>query len=102
MLGIEPTANTAAIAQQKGIRTIVEFFGKMLASRLRAEEQTARLIIGNNVLAHVPDVNDFVAGLQVLLSKDGIITMEFPHLIELVRKNQFDTIYHGKDIFLVA
>jgi SAM-dependent methyltransferase len=94
VLGIEPAANVAAAAQERGIPTLVEFFGSALAASLRAQGTSADLLLGNNVLAHVPDLNDFVAGMAELLSDDGIITMEFPHLLQLMRHNQFDTIYH--------
>lgn len=94
VLGIEPTANTAAVAREKGIETIVDFFGTSLAKRLATEGRLADLLIGNNVLAHVPDINDFVAGLAILLKPDGVITMEFPHLLKLAQQCQFDTIYH--------
>jgi SAM-dependent methyltransferase len=94
VLGIEPAANVAAAAQERGIPTLVEFFGTELATRLRGEGTTADLLLGNNVLAHVPDLNDFVGGMATLLSDDGVITMEFPHLLQLMRHNQFDTIYH--------
>ncbi|CAN5284481.1 class I SAM-dependent methyltransferase [soil metagenome] len=93
VLGIEPTANTAKAAQEKGIKTLVEFFGASLAEKLSATLQ-ADLLLGNNVLAHVPDINDFVEGMRILLSPAGVITMEFPHLMQLIDKNQFDTIYH--------
>jgi len=94
VLGIEPTANTAAVAIDKGIETIVRFFGVTLASELAAQNKKADLLLGNNVLAHVPDIVDFVAGMKRLLKEDGVITMEFPHLMQLVENNQFDTIYH--------
>jgi 2-polyprenyl-3-methyl-5-hydroxy-6-metoxy-1,4-benzoquinol methylase len=94
VLGIEPTRNTADIAILKGIPCITEFFTEELAEGLVSKGQKADLLIGNNVLAHVPNINDFVKGLQVLLSDEGVITMEFPHLIELIENNQFDTIYH--------
>ena len=93
-LGIEPAAGTAAEAARKGIETIVDFFGKRLAQRLADQDKKADLLIGNNVLAHVPDLNDFVAGLKIALKPFGIITMEFPHLMQLVDNCQFDTIYH--------
>ena len=93
-LGIEPSANTAQAAGEKGIETIVEFFGVDLARRLSLKGKKADLIIGNNVLAHVPDINDFVAGLKIALKNDGVVTMEFPHLMRLIEQNQFDTIYH--------
>ncbi|MEO6189148.1 MAG: class I SAM-dependent methyltransferase, partial [Saprospiraceae bacterium] len=94
VLGIEPTTNTAEIAINKGIETITEFFGVNCAHKLIASGRKADLLIGNNVLAHVPDINDFVRGLEILLKEDGVITMEFPHLLQLIDKNQFDTIYH--------
>jgi len=94
VLGIEPTANTAAVAIEKGIETIVDFFGVRLANLMVAKNIKADLLLGNNVLAHVPDINDFVAGLTILLNSDGVITFEFPHLLQLIDKNQFDTIYH--------
>jgi SAM-dependent methyltransferase len=93
-LGIEPAANVAEAAVEKGVRTIVEFFGEDSAGKLAEEGSHADLIIGNNVLAQVPDINDFVQGMQVLLKPEGVITMEFPHLIKLMEENQFDTIYH--------
>lgn len=94
VLGIEPTANTAQVAIQKGIETIVDFFGVNLAKELVAQNTHADLLLGNNVLAHVPDIIDFVAGMKILLAPQGVITMEFPHLMQLVDNNQFDTIYH--------
>ena len=93
-LGIEPARNIARVAEEKGIPTLTEFFGKDCAHRLVEGGKSADLLIGNNVLAQVPDVNDFVAGMQVLLKPDGVITLEFPHLMCLVAENQFDTIYH--------
>jgi SAM-dependent methyltransferase len=93
-LGIEPTANTAQAAKEKGIETIVDFFGVRLASALSTKGTKADLLLGNNVLAHVPDINDFVGGLKILLKPNGVITFEFPHLLQLIEKNQFDTIYH--------
>jgi hypothetical protein len=93
VLGIEPAANVAKVALQKGIPTLVEFFGEETARSL-AERSRADLLVGNNVLAHVPDLNDFVAGMKVLLKDAGQITMEFPHLMRLVEDNQWDTIYH--------
>jgi SAM-dependent methyltransferase len=93
-LGIEPAINVAKVAQDKGIETISEFFGVALARKLADEGRTADLLLGNNVLAHVPDLNDFVAGMQIVLKPDGIITMEFPHLLHLIQQGQFDTIYH--------
>ena len=94
VLGIEPTKNTAEVARNKGIETITDFFGTDLANDLIQKGIYADLIIGNNVLAHVPDINDFVAGMKIMLSPRGIITKEFPHLIQLIDNNQFDTIYH--------
>ena len=94
VLGIEPTLSTATAAREKGIETRVEFFGQNLARALRTEKRQADLILGNNVLAHVPNINDFVAGLKIAIKADGAITMEFPHLLQLVENNQFDTIYH--------
>jgi len=91
VLGIEPTRNTAAEAVKKGISTITDYFSKKLAVRLGMK---ADLLIGNNVLAHVPDINDFVSGMKILLADNGIITMEFPHLLKLMQECQFDTIYH--------
>jgi hypothetical protein len=95
VMGIEPTANTAEVAVGKGIKTIVEFFGVELADRLANHwEVKADLLLGNNVLAHVPDIVDFVGGMKIILADAGVITMEFPHLMQLVDNNQFDTIYH--------
>lgn len=94
VLGIEPTANTAEVAKGKGIETVVDFFGVRLAKELTAKGIRANLLLGNNVLAHVPDIVDFVGGMKILLAPDGVITMEFPHLMQLVDNNQFDTIYH--------
>jgi SAM-dependent methyltransferase len=93
VLGIEPAANVAKVALQKGIPTLVEFFGAETAASL-APESCADLLLGNNVLAHVPDLNDFVAGMKILLKPGGVITMEFPHLMSLIDHNQWDTIYH--------
>jgi SAM-dependent methyltransferase len=93
-LGIEPTASTAAAAREKKIDVIGEFFGVPLASRLAGEGRRADLMTANNVLAHVPDINDFVAGFATLLAPSGVATFEFPHLLNLLDKNQFDTIYH--------
>lgn len=94
VLGIEPTKNTAEVAKAKGIETITEFFGVKLATELSSQGRKADLLLGNNVLAHVPDINDFVAGMKIMLNTGGVITMEFPHLIQLIDNNQFDTIYH--------
>ena len=94
ILGVEPTANTAEVAAGKGIPVVVDFFGVALAKKIKAERGEADLILGNNVLAHVPDLNDFVGGAKLLLKKGGAITFEFPHLQNLIEQNQFDTIYH--------
>jgi SAM-dependent methyltransferase len=94
VVGIEPAANVAAIARGKGVRTEVAFFGTATAHRLVAQHGQPDLIVGNNVLAHVPDINDFVEGLRIALRPGGVVTMEFPHLMQLMRENQFDTIYH--------
>jgi SAM-dependent methyltransferase len=93
VLGIEPAANVAKVALQKGIPTLVEFFGRETARSIEGES-AADLLLGNNVLAHVPDLNDFVGGMKVLLKPGGVITMEFPHLMRLIEENQWDTIYH--------
>ena len=94
VLGIEPAANVAAAAREKGVETRVAFFTLELAKALIADGMRADVIAGNNVLAHVPPINDFIAGLAHLLASDGVITMEFPHLVRLVEEMQFDTIYH--------
>ena len=94
VLGIEPAANVAEAAEAVGVATRVAFFGHKLADQLRCEGIAADLLIGNNVLAHVPNLNDFVAGLASLLKSDGVLTMEFPHLLRLIEDVQFDTIYH--------
>jgi SAM-dependent methyltransferase len=94
VLGIEPAANVAKAARDGGIPTIAEFFGSDCAERLAAEDKCADLLIANNVLAHVPDLNDFVAGMKLLLAPNGVITIEFPHLLRLIEQRQFDTIYH--------
>jgi hypothetical protein len=94
VLGIEPARNVAQVAIDKGIPTVTEVFGVELATRLAAEGRKADLIAGNNVLAQVPDLNDFVAGMAILLKPEGVITWEFPHLERLIAENQFDTIYH--------
>jgi SAM-dependent methyltransferase len=94
VLGIEPAANVAEVARTKGVDTIVKFFGVVTATELAAAGRQADLLLGNNVLAHVPDINDFVAGMRVALKPNGTITMEFPHLMRLMIGNQFDTIYH--------
>ena len=94
VLGIEPACNVAKVAQEKGIPTEVAFFGTETAKRLAFEGKSADLLLGNNVLAHVPNLNDFVQGLSILLKPLGIITMEFPYLFRLIEGRQFDTIYH--------
>jgi SAM-dependent methyltransferase len=95
VLGVEPAANVAKVAlEQRGVPSRVEFFGRGTAQRMVADGIRADLLLGNNVLAHVPDINDFVGGMPVLLKPDGIVTMEFPHLLRLIERNQFDTIYH--------
>jgi SAM-dependent methyltransferase len=94
VLGIEPAANVAKVAVEKGIPTLVEFFGVRLAKKLVSEGNSADLVLGNNVLAQVPDLNDFVEGLAVLLKPHGVLTLEFPHLLRLIEHNEFDTIYH--------
>lgn len=94
VLGIEPAANVAEVAINKGIPTVVKFFGQKTARELAADGKQADLLVGNNVLAHVPDINDFVQGMKILLKPEGAITMEFPHLMRLMEGNQFDTIYH--------
>jgi SAM-dependent methyltransferase len=92
VLGVEPTANTAKVAIEKGIENIIDFFGSSLAeNKLKSK---ADLILGNNVLAHVPNINDFVKGVKIALKPNGVNTFEFPHLLQLVQHNQFDTIYH--------
>jgi 2-polyprenyl-3-methyl-5-hydroxy-6-metoxy-1,4-benzoquinol methylase len=93
VLGVEPAANVAGVAIDKGVRTEIAFFGVETAKRL-AQRQRADVLLGNNVLAHVPDINDFVAGIKILLAPNGVVTMEFPHLLRLIEGNQFDTIYH--------
>ena len=93
-LGIEPAANVAKVAQEKGVPTLVKFFGEKTARELVAEGRRADLVLGNNVLAQVPDINDFVGGIKLLLAPQGVVTIEFPHLMKLMEENQFDTIYH--------
>lgn len=94
VLGIEPAANIAEYARKKNVPTISKFFGVRTATEVLAQHGPADLLLGNNVLAHVPDINDFVGGMKVLLAPTGVITMEFPHLVRLMDENQFDTIYH--------
>lgn len=93
-LGVEPAANVARAAEEKGVLTEVAFFGTETATRLKAAGKAADLMAANNVLAHVPDINDFVAGFRILLKPTGVVTFEFPHLLQLMANNQFDTIYH--------
>ncbi len=93
-LGIEPTSKTAEVAIKKGVKTLVEFFSSELALKLISNGNKADLIIANNVLAHVPDIKDFILGISILLKKDGLVSFEFPHLLKLLQCNQFDTIYH--------
>jgi 2-polyprenyl-3-methyl-5-hydroxy-6-metoxy-1,4-benzoquinol methylase len=94
VLGIEPTLSTAKVAREKGIESWTEFFGVDLGNKLVTQNRQADLLLGNNVLAHVPNLNDFVGGMKIALKPQGIITMEFPHLMQLIGNNQFDTIYH--------
>jgi hypothetical protein len=93
-LGIEPTAGTASAAEKLGIKVVREFFGETLAKKLAKNQQQADLIVGNNVYAHVPDINDFTRGLKAALKPEGTITLEFPHLMRLIEHTQFDTVYH--------
>jgi len=94
VLGIEPAANVAKVAEEKGVPTLTQFFGVETAQKLTKSDSQADLLLGNNVLAHVPDLNDFVAGMAIALKPSGVLTMEFPHLLQLIQQNQFDTIYH--------
>jgi len=94
VLGIEPAANVAKVAVGKGVPTLVRFFGVQVAEELAGESRCADLVLGNNVLAQVPDLNDFVEGLKILLKPNGVLTLEFPHLLRLIERNEFDTIYH--------
>jgi 2-polyprenyl-3-methyl-5-hydroxy-6-metoxy-1,4-benzoquinol methylase len=94
VLGVEPAANCAQVAEDKGIPTLVKFFGVQTAEALVAQGKQADLLLGNNVLAHVPNLNDFVGGMKRVLKAEGVLTMEFPHLLQLMQHNQFDTIYH--------
>lgn len=94
VLGVEPAANVAAVAQRRGIPTQVRFFGRKTARDLVTQGHSADLIAANNVIAHVPDLNDFVAGFELLLKPEGVLTLEFPHLLRMLVDNQFDTIYH--------
>ncbi len=94
VLGIDPAKNVAQVAQADGIPTLIDFFGKKIASELANQNKQADLLLGNNVLAHVPDLHDFIEGLKILLKPEGILTLEFPHLLRLMEQGQFDTIYH--------
>lgn len=94
VLGIEPAANVAKDAVKRGVPTLVRFLGTQLATELAREGKCADLVLGNNVLAQVPNVNDFVEGLKILLKQDGVLTLEFPHLLRTIQRNEFDTIYH--------
>jgi SAM-dependent methyltransferase len=94
VLGIEPAANVAKVAEDRGIPSLVRFFGTELAKELAADGRCADLVLGNNVLAQVPDLNDFVEGLKIALKPEGVLTLEFPHLLKLMQLNEFDTIYH--------
>ena len=93
-LGVDPAANIAEVAEQKGVPTLVAFFGEKVARELAARGRRADLLVANNVLAHTPHLNDFVCGIKVLLKPEGVATIEFPHLLRLIEENQFDTIYH--------
>jgi len=94
VLGIEPAANVAAVARSNGVSTLTEFFGRKLARKLVAGGRLANLVVANNVLAHVPDLNDFVGGVAELLAPSGVVTFEFPHLARLIEAGEYDTIYH--------
>jgi hypothetical protein len=94
VLGIEPAGNVATAAEKKGVHTLVRFFGSEFAQQLASEGRSADLLLGNNVLAQVPDLIDFIAGLKIILASRGVLTMEFPHVMRLIQYNQFDTIYH--------
>jgi SAM-dependent methyltransferase len=94
VLGVEPAVNVAKVAEKKGVSTLVKFFGCQTAHEMVANGQAADLVIGNNVLAQVPDLNDFVGGIRIVLKPGGVATLEFPHLERLMEENQYDTIYH--------
>jgi hypothetical protein len=94
ILGVEPAKNVAIAAEGKGVPTVVDFFDTRLAQDLADNRRQADLVVGNNVLAQVPDINDFVNGIKILLAPNGVVTLEFPHLLRLIEENQFDTIYH--------
>jgi SAM-dependent methyltransferase len=93
-IGVEPTASTAATARERGIESVERFFGEGFAQEFVVNRRPANLVIGNNVLAHVPDINDFVAGLAAVLAPEGVVSVEFPHLLQLIAQRQFDTVYH--------
>ena len=93
VLGVEPSSGVAEVAIEKGIPTVIDFFGAGVASKL-ATKKKPKLMLGNNVLAHVPDIHDFIEGFAILIADDGLITFEFPHIVSLIKNNQFDTIYH--------
>ena len=99
-LGVEPTVGTSIAAEKIGIPVLREFFGEEIGKQLEAEGKKADLIVGNNVYAHVPDINDFTRGLKVLLKQNGTITLEFPHIMKLIKDIQFDTIYHEQFSYL--
>jgi hypothetical protein len=99
-LGVEPAANIAEVARKAGVPTLCEFFGQQTAERIRAEQGPADLILGNNVFAHAPDINDFVAGIQALLDVDGWAILEFPYAVDMLQKVEFDTIYHEHIFYL--
>jgi SAM-dependent methyltransferase len=94
VLGVEPAANVAKVAVERGVPTLVRFFGTQVAQELVSEGRSADLVLGNNVLAQVPDLNDFIEGMKILLKPEGVLTLEFPHLLRLIEHNEFDTIYH--------
>lgn len=94
VMGIEPAANVAKVAVERGVPTLVKFLGERLANELSGQNRCADLVLGNNVLAQVPDLNDFAEGLKILLKPEGVLTLEFPHLLRLIERNEFDTIYH--------
>jgi SAM-dependent methyltransferase len=99
-LGVEPAANIVEVARKAGVPTLCEFFGQQTAERIRAEQGPADLILGNNVFAHAPDINDFVAGIQALLAEDGWAILEFPYAVDMLQKVEFDTIYHEHIFYL--
>lgn len=101
VLGIEPSSGVAGVAVNKGVPTLIKFFGADVASNLAAKKKP-KLMLGNNVLAHVPDLHDFIEGFALLIPEDGLATFEFPHLINLIKNNQFDTIYHEHFSYLTV